>query len=47
MSQAGGISSLSYNDTLYDALRSNRRGVTALAWKKPKMEFQVNAKEFE
>ena len=47
MSDAGGISTLSYNGSLYDGLHSNRRGVSSKAWKKAKMEFQANTKSFE
>jgi hypothetical protein len=47
MSQAGGISTLSYNGTLYDGVNSSRRGVTSLTWKKPKMSFDANSNNFE
>jgi hypothetical protein len=38
---AGSSSTLFYNGTLYDNTHANRRGVTALSWAKPKMEFAV------
>lgn len=39
-SQAGAASSIALNGTLYDNVKAERRGVTALSWKKPKLKFK-------
>ncbi|KAF6266395.1 coth protein-domain-containing protein [Scenedesmus sp. NREL 46B-D3] len=41
VTQAGSNSTLLFNGSLYDNTHANRRGVTALGWAKPKMEFAV------
>lgn len=41
VTQAGSSSTLFWNGTLYDNTHANRRGMTALSWAKPKMEFRV------
>jgi hypothetical protein len=41
ITQAGSSSTLFYNGSLYDNTHANRRGMTALSWAKPKMEFKV------
>ncbi|KAI8471595.1 MAG: coth protein-domain-containing protein [Monoraphidium minutum] len=47
-SQAGGVSSVSFGGRFYDAVGSERRGVTSLAYPKPKMTFRANGgREFE
>lgn len=39
--ESGAAASLSFNGSFYDNAAASRRGVTALSWRKPKMNFRV------